>query len=396
MKKKQPNLQRQMWTKEQDMLLTKIVKEHNYSNSLSWNNIATLLNAADSKIEKSGKQCRERYMNYLEVSITSKKWSKEEKVLFVLLHNEYGNRWSEIAKFYPERNDPAMKNYFYIYLRKVLKEAHNRLYSSNIACKPWEVLTSYYMINLIHTYLPKLQKEYLINPPSIRGTTILSIIATSGLDAATLSKLKTELIQKFKRNRKSSKLPITIWLHSNNFLWSSSNRIILNDLINKQNLNDLSPLLRIDITSDSPKQVFSDPNLPHNVFTQFPYHIPSSIFHSPIARFPYPVSTSPMPITPPSSQILFDEEVKVKERSENGFSEEFNKDHPISLPQYYPIISPINLTSVFIYPLYTFNTQSVPSLPKQWGGLGRELERQPGRCSRYESKNYTINSEDRK
>jgi myb proto-oncogene protein len=52
---------------------------------------------------RSGKQCRERWHNHLDPSINKDYWTeKEENVLF-MKHMEYGNKWSDIAKFLPGR-----------------------------------------------------------------------------------------------------------------------------------------------------------------------------------------------------------------------------------------------------------------------------------------------------
>jgi myb proto-oncogene protein len=52
---------------------------------------------------RSGKQCRERWHNHLDPAINKDYWAeKEENVLFAK-HIEYGNKWSEIAKFLPGR-----------------------------------------------------------------------------------------------------------------------------------------------------------------------------------------------------------------------------------------------------------------------------------------------------
>jgi hypothetical protein len=52
---------------------------------------------------RNGKQCRERWHNHLNGQVNKEIWTeKEENVLFSK-HQEYGNKWSDIARFLPGR-----------------------------------------------------------------------------------------------------------------------------------------------------------------------------------------------------------------------------------------------------------------------------------------------------
>jgi len=50
------------------------------------------------KTERSGKQCRERWVNHLQPDIRKEVWTTEEEELLVHAHSTFGNRWSAIAK----------------------------------------------------------------------------------------------------------------------------------------------------------------------------------------------------------------------------------------------------------------------------------------------------------
>jgi len=71
---------------------------------------------------KIGKQCRERWNNNLNPSLSKGAWTaKEEKILFDL-HKIHGNKWSVIASGLKGRTDNSTKNHFYTIVRKNLRK----------------------------------------------------------------------------------------------------------------------------------------------------------------------------------------------------------------------------------------------------------------------------------
>ena len=78
--------------------------------------------------DRSGKKCRERWINHLKPDIMKSPWSPEEIKILFRCQAFYGNQWTEIAKFLPGRTDNSVKNYFYMTLRKRL-----RLYNKQVA-----------------------------------------------------------------------------------------------------------------------------------------------------------------------------------------------------------------------------------------------------------------------
>ncbi len=52
---------------------------------------------------RSGKQCRERWHNHLDPNINKDYWSEKEENILFMRHIEYGNKWSDIAKYLPGR-----------------------------------------------------------------------------------------------------------------------------------------------------------------------------------------------------------------------------------------------------------------------------------------------------
>ena len=81
---------------------------------------------------RSGKQCRERYINYVRFAGKSSKstaWTKEDDSKFMSLYFEYGAKWASIVKFMPEKylfflfwSENCLKNRFYGGLRRIIRK----------------------------------------------------------------------------------------------------------------------------------------------------------------------------------------------------------------------------------------------------------------------------------
>jgi len=50
---------------------------------------------------RTGKQCRERYLNHLSPNIKHGQWSREEDAIMCKLHLEYGNKWVQYRVHLP-------------------------------------------------------------------------------------------------------------------------------------------------------------------------------------------------------------------------------------------------------------------------------------------------------
>ncbi|KAL3737953.1 hypothetical protein ACJRO7_019474 [Eucalyptus globulus] len=102
------------WTAEEDRRLSEYIEVHG---AKRWKTIA-----AKSGLNRCGKSCRLRWLNYLRPNIKRGNISDEEEDLILRLHKLLGNRWSLIAGRLPGRTDNEIKNYWNSHLSKKISQ----------------------------------------------------------------------------------------------------------------------------------------------------------------------------------------------------------------------------------------------------------------------------------
>ncbi|KAK8544975.1 hypothetical protein V6N12_025831 [Hibiscus sabdariffa] len=73
-------------------------------------------------LNRTGKSCRLRWVNYLHPGLKRGKMTPQEEKLVLELHAKWGNRWSRIARKLPGRTDNEIKNYWRTHTRKMAQE----------------------------------------------------------------------------------------------------------------------------------------------------------------------------------------------------------------------------------------------------------------------------------
>jgi hypothetical protein len=62
--------------------------------------------------DRTARQCKERWINYLSPALNTAAWTPEEDRLLLEKQRDYGSKWAQIAKFFPNRTDGMVKNRF--------------------------------------------------------------------------------------------------------------------------------------------------------------------------------------------------------------------------------------------------------------------------------------------
>eukprot|EP00249_Psilotum_nudum_P014525 c24864_g1_i1 orf=174-1148(-) len=101
------------WSLDEDIRLLQVVRRHGEGH---WSRLAKA-----AGLQRCGKSCRLRWVNYLRPDVKRGHISLEEERLIIQLHEAFGNRWSLIAMHLPGRSDNEIKNYWRSHLKKKLQ-----------------------------------------------------------------------------------------------------------------------------------------------------------------------------------------------------------------------------------------------------------------------------------
>uniref|UniRef100_A0A6N2N1R2 Uncharacterized protein n=1 Tax=Salix viminalis TaxID=40686 RepID=A0A6N2N1R2_SALVM len=102
------------WTIDEDSLLAQYITIHGEGH---WNTAARR-----AGLNRTGKSCRLRWLNYLRPNVRRGNLTLEEQLLILQLHSRLGNRWSKIAQQLPGRTDNEIKNYWRTRVQKQAKQ----------------------------------------------------------------------------------------------------------------------------------------------------------------------------------------------------------------------------------------------------------------------------------
>ncbi|KAF7824553.1 transcription factor MYB83-like [Senna tora] len=106
-------LRKGLWSPEEDEKLIRYMLTNGQG---CWSDIAR-----NAGLQRCGKSCRLRWINYLRPDLKRGAFSLQEEHLILHLHSILGNRWSQIAARLPGRTDNEIKNFWNSTLKKRMK-----------------------------------------------------------------------------------------------------------------------------------------------------------------------------------------------------------------------------------------------------------------------------------
>ncbi|KAL2511771.1 myb domain protein [Abeliophyllum distichum] len=107
-------LRKGLWSPEEDEKLINHITKYGHG---CWSSVPKL-----SGLQRCGKSCRLRWINYLRPDLKRGTFSQDEENLIIQLHEVLGNRWSQIAAQLPGRTDNEVKNLWNSSIKKKLRQ----------------------------------------------------------------------------------------------------------------------------------------------------------------------------------------------------------------------------------------------------------------------------------
>ncbi|KAI4334579.1 hypothetical protein L6164_019252 [Bauhinia variegata] len=111
--KNNSKLRKGLWSPEEDDKLMNYMLNNGQG---CWSDVAR-----NAGLQRCGKSCRLRWINYLRPDLKRGAFSPQEEELIIHLHSLLGNRWSQIAARLPGRTDNEIKNFWNSTIKKRLK-----------------------------------------------------------------------------------------------------------------------------------------------------------------------------------------------------------------------------------------------------------------------------------
>ncbi|WOH08743.1 hypothetical protein DCAR_0728190 [Daucus carota subsp. sativus] len=129
-------LRKGLWSPEEDDKLMHYMLSNGQG---CWSDVAR-----NAGLQRCGKSCRLRWINYLRPDLKRGAFSPQEEDLIIHFHSLLGNRWSQIAARLPGRTDNEIKNFWNSTIKKRLKNSSSSSTpnTSDSSIEPKEISTT--------------------------------------------------------------------------------------------------------------------------------------------------------------------------------------------------------------------------------------------------------------
>ncbi|XP_077242669.1 transcription factor MYB61-like [Tasmannia lanceolata] len=107
-------LRKGLWSPEEDEKLLRHITKYGHG---CWSSVPK-----QAGLQRCGKSCRLRWINYLRPDVKRGTFSEQEEKLIIEIHAVLGNRWSQIASQLPGRTDNEIKNLWNSCIKKKLTQ----------------------------------------------------------------------------------------------------------------------------------------------------------------------------------------------------------------------------------------------------------------------------------
>lgn len=92
---------RNKFTRDEDQILTELIEVNGLSKGLLM---------ASECLQRTVRQCKERWKLYLSPGIQTDKWTNEEDNMLMAMVKQYGKRWTLICQQFPKRTVVSLRN----------------------------------------------------------------------------------------------------------------------------------------------------------------------------------------------------------------------------------------------------------------------------------------------
>jgi hypothetical protein len=117
------------FTPAEDLHLREVVE--NYSTK-DWSVVASHM------IGRNARQCRERWNNYINPTLTNLPWTAAEDALLDDKFADIGRKWKELATYFPQRSQNQIKNHWALRQKKLPSTTNDQPGEDDVVLVPSE------------------------------------------------------------------------------------------------------------------------------------------------------------------------------------------------------------------------------------------------------------------